>query len=367
LTSLAPSPWITNCLEILPALPDNAELTGQVILEGGFVVGKGITGAPSKLDVATMILMPIQTPENTIQGGYQVSPNHRQVASWKSYFDANGKKTSVSVVIENNAGIKLTEVPGDIETWDTFYWLDNERIVIGAYGQPNVLNPFTGEFYGLSKWYAQSPGGLHIIPLWDVNGVFDSQLSRIFYIQEGLTMLLWDMQSQKILAQLEPYSKYISGDQPQWSWDDKEIVFGYVSATNMGEELFSISRDGEMSQLTALGQYYSQVRISKFSWSPDGRNIAFFFKDKSKDGSQYQLAVLNKETLQVTNYCNLGGFMDPKKENVRPIWSPDGTKLLIGRLEADQTTFKTILVDLSDEYAVQLAENLVPVGWMKSP
>lgn len=327
------------------------------------MVGKGLTGAPSKLDVATMILMPIQTPENTIQGGYQVSPNHRQVASWKSYFDANGKKTSVSVIIENNAGIKLAEVPGDIETWDTFYWLGNERFVIGDYGQPYVLNPFTGGDFTFYDWHPQSPGGWRIVPVWETNGVFDSQLNRILYMQEDKTMLLWDLDSEQILFSTSLKGRYLPEARPKWAWDDSQVVIGYTATdgVELADELFSISRDGQITQLTELGQYYQEVGISEFSWSPDGERIAFFFKDFSQWDNPWHLAILEVETQELINYCGLAGWMDPP---VEPVWSPDGKQLLVGRAEVDQETFSTILVDISRNYAARLADQLVPAGWM---
>jgi hypothetical protein len=351
-------------LEILPVLPNNAEFTGQVFLEGEFVVGKGLTGAPSRLDLATMVLQPIKTPENTIQGGYQVSPNRQQVASWKSYFDANEHKTSVSVVIEDNTGKTLAEVPGDLEAWDAFYWLDNERIVIGTYSQPYVLNPFTGEAFDISEWYAQSPGGLHIGPVWETNGVFDKKLNLLFYIQEGLKMLLWDIEKQQILATLQPQVSYVPGDRPKWAWDDSQLVIGYKMSKNASDELFSISRDGQLIQLTELGKYYPRVRISKLNWSPDGQQIAFFFKDYSNQENPWQLAILYIKTHEVTNYCGLAGWMRPP---VEPIWSPDGNQLLIGRAEMDEVAYSTILIDLSQGYAAKLADNLVPSGWMVAP
>jgi Tol biopolymer transport system component len=318
-----------------------------------------------EMDLKTRTLTSIIWPKNTQIGGYTVSPDGKRIAYWKILYSNEKRQIARSIIIEDANGNILKELSGDVETWKTFYWLDNQRIVIGMDGQPYVLNPFTGEGYDLSKWYAQSPGGLKTIPVWDVNGIFDSQLSRLFYIQEDDTLLLWDLKIHQILVRINPNSSFSSDDQPKWAWDDSEIVLGRASgAENQGEELFSVSRDGKINQLTELSKEYHQVAILKFNWSPNGQNIAFFFRDKSKENNVSQFAVLNRKTLKIINFCNLSGFMQP---NVEPVWSPDGNKLLIGRLEADSKTYKTVLLDLSNETAAILTENRIPAGWMVAP
>jgi WD40 repeat protein len=367
-TALAEAHLTIKCLDISPDLPENAGLSGQVFLSGFFVNGKGYSGPDSKIDLRTGTLIQRNVPENTRFGGYKVSPDGKRLAYWKILYSTDKKQVARSIVIEDYEGKILKDVPADLETWDTVYWLDNDRVVIGMYGQPYALNPFTGKKFGFSEWYSQSPGGLKTISVWDVNGVFDSQLSRLFYIQEDDTLLLWDLQTKEVLARLEPHGKYPPFDRPKWSWNNKEVVVGYTltAATNSGEELFSVSRDGIVTQLTELGKYYVQVRISKISWSPDGRKVAFFFRDLSEENSSSQLAILDRETLQVTNYCDLSGLMFTRPD-VEPVWSPDSKKLLIGRMESDLSTVSTVLVDISNEYAVRLAENLVPAGWMVAP
>lgn len=302
-------------------------------------------------------------PENVQFGNYQVSPDRQLLAYWKISYSANLRQTGKWILIEDTSGNLLLEISGDMETWDTFYWLDNERFVIGDYGQPYVLNPFTGDDLTFYEWHAKSPGGWRIVPVWETNGVFDSQLSRILYMQEDKTMLLWDIKSEQILFSASLKGRYLPAGRPKWAWDDSQVVIGYTATdgVEIGDELFSISRDGEITQLTELGKDYQEVGISEFSWSPDGERIAFFFKDFSQRDNPWQLATLDVETQEVINYCGLAGWMRPP---VEPVWSPDGKQLLIGRAEADQETFSTILMDISGNYAARLADQLVPAGWM---
>ena len=315
------------------------------------------------MDLRTGILEKITPPPHMIYGGFKLSPNGEHLAFWKSNLDADGKSVDLWLVVENADGKVMVEVPGNLQIWDTYYWLDNERVVIGLYGDPYVLNPFTSDDYGLGKWYSQSPGGIKTIPVWNVNGIFDSQLSRIFYIQEDGTMLLWDLTQKQILTKFTPPGKFDPVGQPKWNRDDSKIFLAFTpfDSKNTGDEFFSITRNGQVTQLTQLWKHYSNVVISNFSLSPDGSRIAFYFSDVNDKDNSEQFAILDLQTHKVINYCNLSGFALTAAE---PVWSPDGKMLLIENLEADSKTYNTILVDITKEFAGKLIENLIPVGWM---
>jgi hypothetical protein len=368
--SLAEAHLTIKCLDISPALPENADLSGKLILFREFINGKGFTAdGDAIMDLQTRTLTPIEEGVVSIS----VSPDRERLAYFYAHHGADGKRDAVTLIIKNMDGKVLAKVPGDVDNWDGFYWLDNKRVVITLYNQPLVLNPFTREHYDLSKWYAQSPGGLKTTPVWGVNGVFDSQLSRLFYIQEDDTMLLWDLKSKKILAKLTPTitygpkhpTIYAPYDQPKWLWDDSQIILAYSpsDALNPSDEFYGVNRNGQITQLTYLSKYYPEVAIKNFSLSPDGRLVAFFFIDISNKEKLEQLAILDLATLKVTNYCTPNGSTPWAG---RPVWSPDGQKLLIERMEADQSV-KTILIDLVTEYAVPLVDNLMPADWMKAP
>ena len=122
--ALAEARLTIKCLEISPAIPANANLSGEVFLTGQFVVGKGYTGPDSKLDMQTGALATIKVPEKMRHGGYLVSPNGEQLAYWESHLGADGKPVDLSLVIENMDGKVLAKMPGKLKTWSTFYWLD---------------------------------------------------------------------------------------------------------------------------------------------------------------------------------------------------------------------------------------------------
>jgi hypothetical protein len=87
---------------------------------------------------------------------------------------------------------------------------------------------------------------------------------------------------------------------------------------------------------------------------------------------------LDIETREVTNYCLPGETFrnDPglKDNNYRtyyvdtPVWSPDSTQLIIVQRDPEDRSIRwNVLVDLQNEIAIKIGEELQPVGWMVSP
>lgn len=346
-----------HCLEILPEVPNKAELTGQAILKSSTEYSVSI------LDFSLGSQFPFPIPANHWVGGFDVSPDRQKLSYVKSRINDRRETLEQWLVIQDTAGNVLVEKHYPANTLETMYWLDNERLVLGFFAEPHILNPFTGWDYSLSDWYAQSPGGATLDRMiWDVWGVFDSQLSRLLYLQDDETLLLWDVDNQRVLATLDPrIPSYLPMDMPKWSLDNAQIVFAFpaenASEKNQ-EELFSLSREGQLTQLTHLTDYFQIVEIGNFEWSPDNRYIAFMFTGQDM---VEQLAVYDFATGEVRSYCNLSGITG---FNTKPIWSPSGDQFMFMRLEADQESYSTILVDITRDYAALLAEDYVPAAWM---
>lgn len=362
------------CLEILPSLPDDAGLSGQVVLRGEVIAGRGYVGIDSKLDLATGTLIPIEKPENDLLWQIHVSPDRTRLAYGVASYSVDSRKLAEWITIEDSAGHTITKIPLEIDLMDGFYWLDNQRIVIGINHLPRIFNITTGETISSSSWFSRSPGGFLIEHIfWDAYGIFDSQLELLLYVQYDRTMLLWDVENDQTLLDLhnEDNGFRIAGSaQPKWAGDDSQVVLSLSDDySSPGYELFRLDRSGRLERLTYLGDLYDHVIIQEFSWSPDNRQIAFVYSYKNNSGggakwSETQLAVLDLETLEITNYCGLPGWL---AWTDGPIWSMDGEQLLIGRVEADYEIRSTILVDLRRGYAAVIAEEVFPAGWMAAP
>ena len=77
-------------------------------------------------------------------------------------------------------------------------------------------------------------------------------------------------------------------------------------------------------------------------------------------------SLLDLTTLAVVNYCVTNERISKYPPDL--IWSPDSIKLVFEYSEVDNTdTSKVVVVDVQLGWAVQIAENMTPVGWMASP
>ena len=139
-------------------------------------------------------------------------------------------------------------------------------------------------------------------------------------------------------------------------------------------ELYSVDKDGKTTQLTHLTDYYPRVYIDDFSWSPDGRSIAFWFSSWQKTNLSYDavgnryLAILDTTTGLVTNTC-INGENDASigvRRYPAPLWSPDSKQIVV-QSQISEVSFQTVLIDIRQGRAFKIGEDLAPVGWMTVP
>ena len=187
-----------------------------------------------------------------------------------------------------------------------------------------LYNPFTREQQELPSmfpgiWTMESPlwDGYSLIEL----SLYDPTLSYVVYPQTYSKIVLWNLkQNQQIIA----FDTNVAfGSAPLWSPDGQEfLTHNSIKTKQSGafydanwQELFSIDKNGKVKQLTNLTLYYSIVQITKYSWSPNGRYVAFWMSVEPDtypglldwQKSAFRLAVLDTQTGQVTNFCIRGG------------------------------------------------------------
>jgi len=376
---------ITQCIPIATKLPKGLETGGVIVF-----VGEPYISYSYLLEVKTGRKMTLWENEGVGLRSFEVSPERNWLAFMRPSLNPGGSR----LVIMGSNGKQVQAIPWE-DLWRAFNgiagWLDEERLLIsrtsGKKYDPNadsmiVLNPFTGEqsellpdypdmafinldWYGIGWWGGYSHNGT----------VYDPSLSRVVYYKylgnQSWGLSLWDRQAKKELVFLPDYSFY---NRPKWFRDGSRFIASIPATLDRAGQsqtnLFLVSRDGEVRQLTDLGVYSAQYEVSGYEWSPDGRKIAFqlsvqtsqpypdIYPD-SDPQSLNRLAVLDLETGLITDTCVPG--VEYGQGDV--VWSPDGDYVLFDSNDTKKS--RVYLVSIAQGFAVQIAENVFPVGWLK--
>ncbi len=394
---------VTHCLNIERKMPVDAVSSGMVILTkwGMFYTEDSVeaysvnmlTGQRSQITV-----------EEEIRANFFVSPG-RNFYAYRYWLleDLETGKINRKLAISDASGKVLRSIPWEKNWFGLIGWLDNQRLLIELTSanedlmtliKPSrqlVLDAFSGErrYLGLELLPPEWNGELvfHDWPVvtgWTdwLGAVYDPSLSMVVYpsiIEENTgryTYNLWHVTEKRHVGNLEPIISGYAGTnyypRPDWSpvGSNFAIVGGVVNTDSgdvTGRELFLVSRNGLIEQITHLGDS-TYIWASSHSWSPDGRYIALYLipVDGSNDGAR--LAVLDTETKILTDFCVVVHAQDDGLDRwpSAPIWSPDGKQLLL----VDQYSVyysQVIWVDIENGIAAQLADDSTAAGWMLLP
>jgi WD40-like Beta Propeller Repeat len=395
-----------SCLEVERKMPDDANASGVIALEK-YDIHYG-DHEIFLLDLSTGEDVLLTLPDEKV-GFLDVSPSGKYATYPITFYDEEGSLSERELIITDAEGQRLKSVPWK-DNWTTAIdWYDVSHLLIGLTTSEDeeivfwksrswiIFDPFSGEEWvlepdtlpGWREWetvaeeFKDLPGWIG----WE-SPVYDPSRTLAMYpriINEDdklITYDLWDVSQQQLVTSLESIlSVNIAGDhypRPDWSLDGSQfVIVGGVEDMDTGEitgrELFLVTRDGQVEQLTQLGGY-ANVWTTSHSWSPDGRYIALYINSVDISDDEAHLAVLDTETLTLTDYCvKVHAYDDPIGDSTirlyspAPIWSPDGTQILA----VDRYLFfwnEVTWVDLEHGIAAGLIEgDRIVEGWMLAP
>ena len=382
-----------NCLEIQPTFPQKTNLNGILALapdndspmyEGFFLNLK--TGEKTLL----------RGGDTQVLSSASVSPNGKLLA----YFLMTEKPYMARLVIMGiNGNPMLDRVVSGHDWFDMVGWVDNRQLMFDRYewdsGSNYLVRPLDAILYDpfekTQKELLSDFPGIWTLesPHWNefslIEASYDPTLSYVVYPQNGPKLVLWDLQQKQQIAVFD--TNVFFGSAPRWSPDgQKFLTHNSIESDQSGatdntrQELYSIDTKGNVQQLTHLATLYERAQITKYSWSPDGRLVAFWIRTEpdnypgssSNSNHPFRLAILDLQTQLVTNYCLSGDVtvLNPKGGIIgnspnTPIWSPDSSSLLIHSPKGEKNGM-TVLVDIEQGSAVQIADNMLPIGWLVS-
>jgi len=135
------------------------------------------------------------------------------------------------------------------------------------------------------------------------------------------------------------------------------------------KELFSIDTSGESKRLTYLSQYFNQVSIYEWHLSPDKQKLAFLASMENQHDGKTSLYILDLKSGELMDPCLKGPEMVSPNGRFDlttfygPVWSPDSQHILLENRTAEDAS-RLLYVDLANQFAVHIASNTQPLGWM---
>lgn len=324
--------------------------------------------------------------EEDVLFSISISPN-RQLTAYQLYSRISDDFT---LVVTRFDGISEIIIPWE-EDWSFIAsWLDNERILIKIHAVSNektpstfvVVNPFIKEKEFLPSLFPNIYSH-HMFYSWTdyESVVYHPTLDYAVYLRADSVdadwyYVLWDVKNnQKIIdfpVFIEPRAI------PLWSPDSNSFAMApslFIS-DNSGENwpaynLYVVDLDGKIEKITNLIEYFRWFYIGRLNWSPDGEYIAFWFSGWNENPDSFTLiadqylGVVEVETKSLKIYC-ISGNAYPSGVVPPPIWSPDGTQIIVESPLSNEHS-QVILLDLEKEVIAKIGEDMIPVGWMIEP
>jgi len=338
------------------------------------------------LDLQTGNTSILNKGEKDVLTAFSVSTDRKWLSYETLIKNDKGQLISKKVTIRSTTE-QIEEIPIN-DQWYSPRWVNNDELLFTLAEPDNELpgydryppalilfNPFSGKTQKLEPDF---PDILSIDPSlqWGFDGLtaYNPTMKRVVYghgtSEEGSSYRIWDMQANNLIATISS-GEWLPGAPPIWSNDGSKFA---LNLDVNGSELYSISHEGEKEQLTNFKNYLRPgYTISHYVWSPNNNSLAFYFQPYdsiSKQWGEYTLVLYNfssRKAIFTCVYSDYGGKAigpfggDPQP----PIWSPDGTMLLIEqRHELEKS--RLLMIDLKKNQLYNLGDNLQPFGWLSS-
>ncbi len=353
---------VTSCLEVLPYNPQTHPLPGKLILKG--------SGMTYSIDMESGVKSTFFADKNIGGGNFTVSPN----GEWIAYVQyIKGEPGNELLRIASFTGKESLTYSINYDEWqDIAYWLNDNTLVLWNHAVFSgdlldsivLFNPFTNEKELMPNNYPNMLyDGYTWGKVWPSVTFYSPTLEQVIYLKEPPKssefytpdFILWDRTKGQVVTEIKEFG--LTFVYPQWDLAGNNLVFVKSSPDNDFEkdEIYSLTTDGVLKQLTRLSDLYTKVFISSLQRSPDGKFVAFHLRE----GGNYHLMILNISSLQLTDYCLKPGLFMPF------YWSQDSRYVAFAQELATADDTQTVVLDIQEGAAFVVDPDSQPQGWMK--
>jgi hypothetical protein len=204
--------------------------------------------------------------------------------------------------------------------------------------------------------------------LWHPITLYEPSLSMVVYptydsSKSETAIALWDVKNKKEITHVSQGNalSILPEMKPEWTRDGENVVLAAIeknrTSNQQQRELISISKDGAIKVLMIIPE---DIGIIRFSAAPNNNYVAFWSPNPSSSMLEsLSLYILDTKNNELTNYCIMSPLLSGS-----PIWSPDSQQVAVELLQ-DLENSEVVIVDLEEQLAVKIAEDAMPVGWLK--
>jgi dipeptidyl aminopeptidase/acylaminoacyl peptidase len=255
--------------------------------------------------------------------------------------------------------------------WESLgYWLDEQNIVVElSRNPPSTLSPLLllNVTTGATKMLLPDFPGIDDLTRldWSSSGktIYNPTTTKVIYPtlgENGRAYILWSIQENKIIASLP--TRDFSLDGPHWSPDGRGFVVVAIGDNiSLGKnEFYWVGADGAISQITSFRNEYSKIDLRKWSWSPNGQYISYWYQIGDGSTQAYALGVLEVSTGKSENYC-ITSLRDFLRE---PLWTVDSSDIALYLTKPNEIETQTVLLDIQNRTVSIVGSNLYPIGWL---
>ena len=200
---------------------------------------------------------------------------------------------------------------------------------------------------------------------------YSPDFNYVAYYTGSNAIMLYDIRQKEVLLTLYPEWDFVplwGYGPPRWASNSKNFFIDMNTNLNLfakgiwSEEIFRVSITEEQERLTYLADQYPEVAIESLMVSPDDKKIAFWISTDTSNPNLtlaiLEIATKRTKILDGITFNVADTFMPPS-----PIWAPDSNQLMVN-IRDEATRFTTILIDLEENSATELAWDTKPIGWL---